>query len=320
MARLALQEDLRLVFDPSMSNAQLSNNAFYNTDDDADAVQSIVDNAESEFWQRVDSAFRLDERRRYEVHEVDRSGHRAYRLRFSRVGTRYSEGPVEIDLEHDRVFPFDTAESPDALEVRTGMGDWEDITANSDDDWDLVDPSNGILLVEVDNVARTHGVDIRRNVDKVWIRAKYRYGARGGDVRVGGETTLAGSGTIISSGDSTPTTYSVDDASRLPPAPATLQIGESEYVSVSDVDEANDEITVDQRGKRLTSAADHDAGAVVHYAPLYVRTAVAKRAAIDMTQNDQYSEWLPDTDIPLDAPRKIDEWRNDWNDAVELLS
>lgn len=324
MSRLALAEDAALAFDPTMLGGEIGNDSFFGTSDDADAVDSLIQNAESEFWQRVDSAFRQDEVRRYEVHEIPRSGHRAYRLNFSAVGTRYTQGPEEVRLNHGRVFPFDSTTSPDAVEVRTGQNDWQDITANDSDDWDLVDPSNGIVLIEVDNVFRTHGLEFRTSMDKVWVRFKYRYGSRGGNIRVGGQTTLTDS---ITTNNTPDFTVGVTDASRLPPAPAIMLLidesdptGTSEYVRVTNVDTTNDEITIGGRNQRLTTDTAFSSGDVVHYAPLFVRNAVAKKTAIELTQADDYSEWLPDTDIPLPAPRKIDEWRNDWQDAIDLLS
>lgn len=318
MTRLALVEDLRLVFDPSMSDAQLSNNAFYGTDDDTEAIDSTLENAESAFRQRADTDFRLQRRHKFETHDVSTGGHGAYKRQFSRVSTDYTTGrPAEVRLDNTPVLPIDSAEG-DAVEIRTAANTWEDVTDAADDEYELISTTSGRLLVYFDRVAHDNqGVHIPRETDRHWVRVRYRYGARGGDIKLGGQTTLDES---VGAGDATPSTYAVSNADRLPPAPAVVLVNDSEYLRLSDVDRDNDEVTVSERGLRLTDAVDHTSGDVVHYAPLVVRDAVAKKAAIELTQNDQYSEWLPDTDIPLDAPRKIDEWRNEWQDVLDMVT
>lgn len=311
-----------MVFDPVLSTAQLSNNAFYSTDDDPGVVDSVLKNVESEFRQRVDMGFRLDTIRSPETHAVETGGHHAYRSRFSEVRTDYTAAETDVELSHSPVLPIDSAEG-DSIEVRRSPGDWEDITADEGDLWELVSTTQGLLLVNFDRVHSTQGVGVPHHDGRRFVRVSYRYGASGGRSRLAGQTTL---GEILSQGD-TPSDLSVDDASKLPPAPATLLVadesdpaGTGEYIEVTSVDTTNDELAVASRGERLTSDVEHASGETVHYAPLFVRDAVASKAAVQLTENDQYSEWLPETDIPLDAPRKIDEWRNAWNSAISLLS
>lgn len=319
MPELAILGDLRLVFDPTLTTAQLSNNAFFNTSDDTGAIDAALENAASEFQLRADMEMTLSQVRKPETHEVERSGHQAYKANFSQVSTDYTPRTAKIHLDHSPVLPIDANEG-DSVEIRTGMNEWTDVTDNSNDEFDLVSSTAGTLLVDLDRVTGQTGVRLRHLADERYVRVSYRYGATGGRVGLAGQTTLDGVGTPLSSTDNTPTTVSVADASRLPSAPAVVLLNETEYVSLSSVDTAADEITVSTRGERFTSATEHSSGVTVHYAPLYARSAVAKKAAIDLTQQDSYSEWMPDTDIPLEAPRKIDEWRNDWQTALEVFS
>lgn len=322
MSRLALPADVRLAFDPTMSSTALTNDAFLGTGDDADAVDSIIQNAESAWHEHVPRGYRLESVTRPEVHQVETDGHLAYKDQFTRVRTDYTPRAAEVNVDHAPIMPIDSSEG-DKVEVRKGMDDWEDVTGASDDEYDLVDPANGTFLFDLAKVFLDQGVRMRTSADRRWVRIQYRYGARGGSIRVGGQTTL---GAQLAQGG-TPSDLSVADASFLPPAPfiglvfdESDPVGTGEYVRVTTVDTTNDDIEVATRGLRLTSDSAHTSGEILHYAPLFVREAVAKKAAIDLTQADDYSTWLPDTDIPLPAPRKLDEWRNDWNEAIALLS
>lgn len=215
--------------------------------------------------------------------------------------------PVHVYLDHRNIHPIDP--DRDVIERRTGRDSWTDITRREGSSW-TADYRKGKLTVYT--LPGRGNLPALRNYRDRFIRISYRLGA-GGDYSNAGQTTLEGELTADQTGS---VTVSVADASRLPRTGDTMLVGGSEYVQVSDVDHTTDEITISNRGLRLSPEEAHSAGETIHFCPMDVREAVAAKAARELVLFDDWADELVESG---DAPRpeaKLDNWDAEWNDAV----
>lgn len=212
---------------------------------------------------------------------------------------RYQNG-LKLYLDHRDVLPFDATEG-DAIQVRSGNS-WTDITEQAN--WEL-DPSLGILYIDG---ARRWLRGRRR--DRA-VRVSYRYGGLGGNRLRGGQSALT------DAAGQQDTTLTVDDPLRLP-SDGLLLVGGKEYVNATSV--ASDGTVAVNRGVRNTAMASHDAGATVHYCPEDIRSAVAAKTAIELAMYDDHVERLMETRESMRPVDKIENWRKEWQSALEKRS
>lgn len=215
--------------------------------------------------------------------------------------------PVIIDLSHSEINPIDASKG-DTIEVRTGRDTWDDITAEEGDEFALVYRDGQLKLFRfLLNQLRFEDQQERL------VRLTYRHGGLGGGRDKGATTRLS------SSVSATETTLPVDDAARLPPAPAVVMVGESaddaEYVRVTDIDRSTDELTV-TRSVRQSSNVGHDSGDVVQYTPTDVREAVAAKAAELLTLDDDARTSIPDEGQLTSRTARADRFRDEWEETT----
>lgn len=211
--------------------------------------------------------------------------------------------PVEINLSHSEINPID-ASTGDTIEVRTGRDNWEEVTTEEGDEFSLV-YRNGQLKLYRFLLNQLRFEDQQERL----VRLTYRYGGLGGGRDKGATTALS------ASASATTTSLSVDDAARLPPAPAVVMLGESadaaEYVRVTDIDRATDTLTV-SRAVRQTTPLSHNSGAIVQYTPADVREGVAAKAAELLTLDDDARLSIPDEGQLTSRTTRADRFRDEW--------
>lgn len=220
--------------------------------------------------------------------------------------------PLNIYLDHMWVIPFDAAQG-DAIERRTGLDTWTDITSEEGSSWTANYRKGKLTLIELPG----HGSlpALRRFKDR-FIRVTYRVGL-GGEFQVAGLTTLTEQ---LAQGSTT--TIGVDDAQRLPPSGGTMLIDGTEYVEISSVAHDTNELTVASRGLRLTSDQAHASGVEIHYCPLDVREAVAAKAAQELVRHNDWTDQLVETGGQATPPaeRKLQDWEDEWTGALANYS
>ena len=331
---LALPTDVFLDhFDSTVTQTQLDNNTTLGSPDDRDMLTSQLEGAEDEFRQLTDTDMRLaragtpGQRETYEqlTHKV--KGHQAFKTSFSRAGRDYAATEMTVSLQNGRVLPFDV-EAGDQCYVyrgtrRTGTDQWEDITADRGETWDIIDHQRGTVVIHPIKLQRaaaraTHGIGVgSRRLREVRLAISYRYGALGGSRGAAASTTLTEQLT-----EEGPDRVGIDDAGRLPVGlgggSIVLLIG-GEYVSAS-VDVDADELVIAERGIRNTDPASHDAEARVQYTPPAVRKAVAARAGMSIIQSGRYQSFLPDADDVIDKSDMLDQLRETWERTLEAMS
>lgn len=334
---LAVPVDVAHLFDSTVSQAQINADTFQNSGDDPDLMASWLEDAEDEFRQRTDEDMRIGrvgvagQRETYEHATYKLSGHKAYRQSFSHYTFDYDYEEVQINLNNDRVLPFDPT-AGDEVYVYRGLGGstsvgtsdaWEDITDDEGEIWAVLDHADGTLAI---HPLMLHRALMNRynslpggnqRLQKLRLAVSYRYGALGGDRDRAARTDLATSLT-----DSETGTVAVADGSRFPTGQAAgsiVVLVDREYMSVVP-DPSNDQMDIIERGVRGTTAAAHDSGDSVKYTPPAVRKAVAARAGMQLTQSDRYRQWLPDTESDMDAGTVYDNLETIWSNTVESLS
>lgn len=285
-------------FDPTITASQLDSDGYIGQAD-RDTINSRIEGVENEFEDDTGTALR-------EVRVGSVGTPATYEFLESK---RTFQFPTKYSLNHRNVLPLDSAKG-DQIEVRTARDNWRDITADEGSRWVLVEPRQG--KVEFYSRLR-HTIQFKVRPGVRFIRLTYRYGALGGSVIEGGQTTLATS----VSGSSTPTGVSVADASRLPYEGGTMLLGGSEYVRVENVDASADTVDIAERGLRRTDeSTDHSSGDTVHYCPMRVREAVAGQVAAELAMVENFVDQLTGTDDTLDLGSKIDRWEQEYDNAV----
>lgn len=329
---LALPVDVFLDhFDATVTQTQIDNDVVLGSADDRDTLESMLEGAEDEFRQQADLDVRLSrvgspgDRTTYEQVTYEVPGHENFKRKWSRVGGDYLNQEVTKDLAHDRVLPFDSAAGDEAYLYRgvsgAASGQWDDVTADQSDLWDVVDHRSGTLVfhpVEIDRamLAGAAGIGISRGrLRELRFAITYRHGALGGGRGTAGETTLTAS---LNSTD-TPSSLGVDDASRLPAADGVDLLIGGEYL-VANVDASADTLNVLERGVRNTTGEAHASGDRVAYTPPSVRKAVAARAAMAVVDAGRYQSWLPDSDDAIDKGEMKKDFKSTWDKTVEAMS
>jgi len=331
---LARPIDVARQFDHTATQTQIDSDTFQGTGDDSDTLAGMIEDAEDELRSRVSQDLRLSregvpgQRETFEQASYKVSGHRWFKQSFSRTGRNYDPEPVRRNLDHGRILPFDTSEG-DAIYVFRGIRGtntetWEDISDEKGDTWDILNNRQGTLVIhpiELRRAMLTGGQSIglsASRLDEVRVAISYRYGALGGSRGYAGQTSLAGS---LTADETDTSTVSVENASRLPVGAAggsiILLLG-GEYVSAT-VDTANDEITVQTRAVRGTSAEAHDSGDRVQYTPGAIRKAVAARAGMQLIQAGRYSAFMPDSEDAIDKGDMMDQLEATWSQTLTVI-
>lgn len=331
---LALPVDVARQFDSTVTATQLDNDVFQGSADDVDLIASIIEDAEDEFRSLANVDMRLSrvgtsgDIETYEQVTYKVKGHQAFKRSFSRTGREYRPVEVEKNLANGRLLPFDSAQGDEAYIYRgtrqTSGNQWEDVTDDQGDTWDIINHAEGTVVFHPINLMRAmttagHGIGLAAGrLDEVRMAITYRHGALGGSRAFAGRTTLTSS---LNSTD-TPSALSVDDASRLPTGtgsgPIALLI-DSEYI-LAEPDPSADTIDVKERGIRGTSGAAHSSGARVQYTPPSIRKAVAARSGMTLVQSGRYSAWLPDADDEVDKNDMLSIMKETWNRTVDAMS
>jgi hypothetical protein len=327
---LALPPDVpRDAFDVTVTQAQINSDTFLNTDNDAEALIGYIAAAEDELRQLTDEDMRISragvagKRETYEQQRYRLPAHQAYRSRFSQFTFDYDFDEVQLNLDNDRVLPFDSTEG-DEIHFYRGLGNstsWEDLTDDRGDAWDIVDNVDGQLTVEPEQLYRAMFGSVRRGLraglDHLRVNISYRYGGLGGSLSRTAQTTLD---TSLTTGDTGP--IAVADGSRLPTSGVggniVMKIG-GEYVEV-DPDPDGDSIDIKARGVRGTTAESHSSGDRVVYTPPAIRKAVAARAGMTLINTTQFRGFLPDSDAEIDESEMHSNLESVWMSTIDALS
>lgn len=331
---LALPTDVFIDwFDTTVTATQIQNNTVLGSADDRDSLTSMLEDAESEFIDLTNAAVRPSREgtpgdvETFEQQTFSPPGHEAFKNQWSGSAQVYQPQEAELNLEHNRVLPFDPDEG-DEVRVYRGMDpatdtQWDDITDDEGDLWTMLDHREGVLAVHPIEIFRammgttSRGLSVRTTRRDVRVTLTYRYGALGGSRSNAGETTLGGSGEVLTASD-TPDALDVADASRLPRSECVVMIDE-EYLHVTPDPDA-DTLDVHERGVRNTNAESHDADAKVKYTPPSIRKAVAARAGMSVINAGRYQSFLPDSDDEVDKNDMNDRMEATWNRTIEALS
>ena len=327
---LALPPDVpRDAFDVTVTQAQIDSDTFLNTDDDSEALTGYIAAAEDELRQLTDEDMRISragvagKRETYEQQTYRLPAHQAYRSRFSEFTFDYDFDEVQLNLDNDRVLPFDSTEG-DEIYFYRGLGNstsWENLTDDRGDAWDIVDNVDGQLTVEPEQLYRAMFGSVRRGLraglDHLRVNISYRYGGLGGSLSRTAQTTL---NTSLTTSDTGPT--AVADGSRLPTSGVggniVMKIG-GEYLEV-DPDPGGDSIDIKARGVRGTTAESHNSGDRVVYTPPAIRKAVVARAGMTLIDTTQFRGFLPDSDAELGEGDIYDNLQSMWQGTVDALS
>ena len=323
----------RTLFDTTVTQAQINANTFQNSSGDRDLLLSMIEDAESEFYDAVSDQMKVGTvglpgtRETYEQVTYDVSGHEQYKRTWTGTGGGYRNTERTTNLQKSRILPFDPAEGDEAYLYR-GMATanssddgWEDVTADQGDIWDIVNNREGRITlspvaIEQSTRGSNHGLSVagRNRLREVRLAITYRYGALGGSRSTTAETTLVNS---LSQG--TTGTVDIGDGTRAPSTSEVVVKIEDEYLSVT-FDPDADTMTILERGVRGTTDSAHDADDVVFYAPPSVRKAVAAHAAENLVTSSRYSDWLPDTEDDIDKGDMLDQFSDIWTTTISALS
>lgn len=271
----------------------LDDSAILETEDDRETIVSRLEAAESQ-WDREATPMRAV--------PVGSSSAPKY---FDAKGSPW---PIKIYLSHRNVHPLDP-QMGDFLETRTARDRYRDITSREGQAW-TADYDDGIITIYRKPGAGQ--LPAIHNIRDKFAKVSYHLGA-GGDFASAGETTLATDITDKETG-----TIDVNHADRLPRSGETMLVDGAEYVYVSDVDHAANTITIAERGARLTQKQAHSKGTTIHFCPIDVRDAIAALAAVEVANTEDFTEAMFDGDI--DRSQKMDDWRAEYNRAVNRYS
>lgn len=332
---VALPVDVARMMDHTTSQTQLSNDTFQGTPDDRDMLLSYIEDAEDEFRNVADVKVRLSRegvpgnRPTYEQPTYKLSGHKAAKRQFSGVFSDYNITEKEIELDNERVLPFDPDEG-DQLFYYTGLqgsgnSSWEDITEDEGETWAILDHRAGTFVFWPTLLWEAYLGDTNGGLGntalagqkRVRFAISYRYGALGGSRSATGATTLGENITDTQTG-----TVAVEDAGRLPggrSGGSYILLINDEYVDAT-VDVSNDEIDIVTRGVRGTEASSHDSGDRVQYTPPTIRKAVAARAGMQLISSGRYSAFMPDSEDAIDKSDMMDRLKETWDGTIAALS
>lgn len=330
--KLALPADVARLFDSTVSQAQLNADTFQNSGDDVDLLFSMIEDAEDEFHDATDDTMKIGTvgvpgtRETYEQPTYKISGHKLTKGTFSGVWSEYLPEQKTMQLDNQRVLPFDPNEG-DQVYVYRGLEDnlnsgWEDVTDERGTMWDILNNRAGTFtfspLETAEYLMDYHTGGLRGGVPSFLKRMRfaitYRYGGLGGSRSTTSETSLSSSLNDTETG-----TVSVADGSGFPGTSQIIVKINREYLSVAP-DPENDQMEILQRGVRGTNAAAHDGDDAVQYTPPAVRKAVASRAAESLVSSSRYSKWLPDNEDDISKDDLIDQLSETWDSTIAALS
>lgn len=332
---VALPVDVVRQMDHTVSQVQIQNNTFQGTPDDRDMLLSLIEDTENEFQEVTDTDIRLSRegvpgrRETYEQPTYKLSGHKAAKRQFAGVFSDYNITEKTIELDNERILPFDSAEG-DQVYVYNGLqgagnSAWEDITDGQGEVWDILNHRAGTFVfwptllwdAYLGDTNGGLGNSALAGQTRVRFAISYRHGTLGGSRSATGATTLGANLTNTQTG-----TVAVDNASQLPGSGSGgsyIFLIDGEYVDAT-VDTGTDEIDIQERGVRGTDATAHSSGDRVQYTPPAIRKAVAARAAMGLVQSGRYKSWLPDSEDAIDKSDLLDRLESTWTGTIEALA
>ena len=334
---LALPIDVARLFDSTVSQALIDADTFQNSPDDTDLLASMIEDAESEFYEMTDDKLKIGrkglagQRETYETVTYDLGGHNQYKENWTGTSTRYLPQEVNTGLDRPNVIPFDP-DAGDEAYLYTGLGgktvsggeSWEDITDEYGETWAIKNHASGRItfdptLLYQSRLSNTQGVGIsgRNQLDELAVQISYRYGGLGGSRSRTARTQLAGALDDAETGS-----VDVADGSGFPTSGSSgsvVMLIDREYLSV-DPSPETDSMDIVERGVRGTTATAHDSGSRVQYTPPSVRKAVASRAGMTLVTSGRYSDWLPDTEDDLSKGDVYDDLEATWDRTVSALA
>jgi len=326
--------DVARQFDATVSTDIIGSSNFQNSPDDDDLLASYIEDAETEFNDRTDSAMKIGRvgvegrRNTYEHITYKLGGHNQFKRNFTGVWSDYDPTEETIQLDNERVIPFDDTEG-DELYVYRGLtgsssaDSWENITDKKGDLWDILDNQRGTFVFHPIELYRAiveqrSGVATTTNtqLSRVRFAISYRYGGLGGSRSTTARTELDTSITGSQTGS-----VDVTDGSVFPTSGGSgaipVLIGR-EYLLV-DPSPSTDSMDVLERGVRGSATASHNSGDRVQYTPPSVRKAVAARAAMQLVQSGRYANWLPDAEDTLDKSDVLSELESTYQTTVDAM-
>lgn len=334
---LALPIDVGRLFDSTVSQALIDADTFQNSPDDGDLLASMIEDAESEFYELTDDNLKIGrqglagQRETYETVTYDLGGHNQYKANWTGTSTNYLPQEVNTGLKKTNVIPFDP-DAGDEAYLYTGLGGkgvsagdtWDEITDEYNETWGILNHASGRItfdptLLYKSRLTGTQGVGIggRNQLDELAVQISYRYGGLGGSRSRPTRTELA-----ADLDDSETGSVDVADGTAFPTSGSSgsvVVLIDREYLSV-DPSPDTDSMDIVERGVRGTTAAAHDSGARVQYTPPSVRKAVASRAGMTLLSSSAYSDWLPDTEDDMDKSERYDALEETWDRTVAALS
>jgi len=111
--------DVARQFDATVSTDIIGSDNFQNSPDDDDLLASYIEDAETEFNDRTDSAMKIGRvgvegrRNTYEHLTYKLAGHNQFKRNFTGVWSDYDPTEETIQLDNERVIPFDDTEGDD---------------------------------------------------------------------------------------------------------------------------------------------------------------------------------------------------------------
>jgi hypothetical protein len=327
----ALPIDCARQFDSTVTQTQLDNNTFAGSTDDTDTLASFIEDAAGEFRQRTDVTMQLSRvgvpgnRETFEQPTYKISGHKLTKGTFTGVWTDYLPHEKEIMLNNDRVLPFDTS-TGDAVYLYKGLDEttqWEDISSDQGDIWDILDHVDGRFVFSPARLAQEYidtvsaaGGRVPSFLKRIRFAVSYRHGAQGGDRQRATSTDLDGSITDTQTGS-----VNVTDGSGFPTdgGASIIVLIDREYVRVVP-DPSNNSMEIVERGVRGTSGASHNDGERVQYTPPAVRKAIAARAAMSVVKSGRYQQFLPNEEDSISKGDMMDGFEQTWQTTIDALS
>jgi len=299
--------------------------------DNADVLYSYIEGAEDEFRQYAgvdtrEARVGIPGRRETFEHVTYKvSGHENFKENWTGVSDDYLNQQAATSLAEDMIQPFDPDEGDEAyiyrgLSGEAGGEEWENVTDDYGELWEVVDHRDGVVAIHplaLDRARRVGGQGIpiaRSRQTHFRLAICYRHGTLGRSRSGMRKTELT-----ASLSDSQTGAIGVEDAAALSRGVAggslTLLVGQ-EYVRAT-LNRDTDEIDVLERGVRGTATAEHDSGTRVQYVPPTWRKAVAARAGIDLLNGGRYEQFLPENESDLDKGDIMGNLEDVWDSAVE---
>lgn len=282
---IAPEDAIRLV-NPSFDSSQYDSE--YDFPITEETVVTLAEGAEAEFERKARPFVETQTTEKHEGIDVN-WGYKVY-------------------LDESDVLDFDPNQG-DKFEIRTGpdSDDWTDFT-----DEVVLDNDRGIVEVRRVFIRTPTFAGISDTNQR--FRVTYRHGVDGAE---SGATTLE---QTIASGDSTPITADVADASQIPVGTTVLVNGEYFQVTARDTTSSQNTLTLATRSLRGTDAEAHASGDTVSFVVNDVRDAIASKVAYRLLQSDDYVDILSEGAQSLDREVRMEQLDSHFDDIVEKYS